>query len=153
MNPQFLAEQFILERPVEIRMEGWSMQPTLRADDKAIVSQCEDSKKIRVGDLVAFRSAESNLICHRVMKIESTDKGRIFTTKGDNNSFYDQSFTEKQIFGIIIAYKRKNKEKDINSLKMRFLRFAFLYFDCLARKVFRIMDKMRSAIQKRINLR
>ena len=143
INPRIIAEQLIAERPVEIKMEGVSMYPTLRADDRAIVQKCEDFTKIKRGDLVAFRSGDNNLVCHRVVKIENTNKGRIFTTKGDNNYFLDQSFTADRIFGIITAYKHKNKEKSINNLRMKFLRFAFLYFSRFAQKGFSIFKQLK----------
>jgi signal peptidase I, archaeal type len=143
INPRILAEQLIAERPVEIKMEGVSMYPTLRADDRAIVQKCEDFTKIKRGDLVAFRSSDNNLVCHRVIKIKSTDKDRIFTTKGDNNYFLDQSFAADQIFGIITSYKHNNKEKSINSLRMKFLRFAFLYFSRFAQKGFALINNIR----------
>jgi len=142
MNPHALAEQLITEHPVEFRMGGCSMYPTLRADDWAIVKRCEDATKIRPGDIVAFRSGENCLVCHRVVKIKNTNVGRIFISKGDNSVSYDQPFTADQIFGIIISYKHNDKKISINSLRMKFLRFAFLYFSWFAQKGYRVIGKM-----------
>lgn len=52
-------------------------------------------EKIEVGDVIVFQANYRNPIIHRVINIEETEKGRIFSTMGDNNN--GQLETEKEI--------------------------------------------------------
>lgn len=61
----------------------------------------EDIKKINVGDILEYQ-LESNVIIHRVIKIEEKDGMKIFTTKGDNNDFPDiKEVKENQVLGVV----------------------------------------------------
>jgi signal peptidase I len=142
MNYYALVEELIAEQPVEIQMNGFSMYPTFRAGDWAVVEKCDDATKIRRGDLLAFYAGENNLVCHRIIKIENTDNKLIFTAQGDNNGLADKPFAAEQIFGIIVSYKHKGKDVGVNSLQMKFLRFAFLNFRWFTQKSFRVIKKI-----------
>ncbi|MEM4267942.1 MAG: signal peptidase I [Candidatus Woesearchaeota archaeon] len=59
-------------------------------------------EKIRVGDVIVFRSKRAYPIIHRVIDIEETTKGRVFTTKGDHNpapGIDDLNITEDLLIG------------------------------------------------------
>jgi signal peptidase I len=142
MNYYALAEELLTEQPVEIQMNGYSMYPTLKEGDSAVVCRCDDAAKIRRGDLLAFQAGENNLVCHRIIKIENVDGKQVFTAQGDNNWLADKPFYTEQIFGIILSYKHKGKETCINSLRMKFMRFAFLNFRWFTQKGFRAIKKI-----------
>lgn len=54
-----------------------------------------DTEKLQIGDVMIFQTDSSTPIIHRIIKIEETENGRVFSTIGDNNK--GQLFSEKQI--------------------------------------------------------
>lgn len=62
-----------------------------------------DSNKLKVGDDVAYLGTrggfEGLIVTHRIIKVEDTDEGRVFITKGVNASNSDPSITSSQILG------------------------------------------------------
>ena len=56
-----------------------------------------DPKKIEVGDIIIYQANHENPIIHRIIKISEDEKGKYYTTKGDNVGIV-QDF-EKMIYG------------------------------------------------------
>ena len=67
-----------------------SMFPLFERGDVAIIEQIdkEELNKINVGTIIKYQ-ASGYYVIHRVTKIEETDDGLLFTTKGDNNNAED----------------------------------------------------------------
>lgn len=67
-----------------------SMEPTMKTGSVAFVKPV-DASLVRKGDVVTFQNpdAKGMLITHRVVKVERTDEGTIYRTKGDANSTED----------------------------------------------------------------
>jgi len=62
-----------------------SMEPEL-AVGGLIVIRPADPQQLNVGDVISFKLPGIDTpICHRVMDIQETESGRLFTTKGDAN--------------------------------------------------------------------
>ena len=66
-----------------------------------------DTNKLKVGDDVAYVGNKGEMqglmITHRIVKIDKTDTGRIFTTKGVAAPLEDPKITEDQIIGKVVG--------------------------------------------------
>lgn len=79
-----------------------SMYPLFERGDMAVIEKIkkEDLDKIKKGTIIRFQS-DGYYVIHRVVDIEKTDDGLLFTTKGDNNNAEDaDKVTEEQVLGI-----------------------------------------------------
>lgn len=59
-------------------------------------------EKIEIGDVIIFQSNQANPIIHRVIKINETENGLVFSTIGDNNNGQlstEQAINEDRIVG------------------------------------------------------
>ncbi|OYT35857.1 signal peptidase I [Candidatus Pacearchaeota archaeon ex4484_71] len=59
-------------------------------------------EKLKIGDIIIFNANYKHPIIHRIVKIEETDSGRIFSTLGDNNNrqlILEKSINQEQIIG------------------------------------------------------
>ena len=66
-----------------------SMEPRLKVND-AVIVVATDPNELRSGDIITFTAFETNaIITHRIVDKKLTDKGYVFTTKGDNNQSVD----------------------------------------------------------------
>jgi len=62
--------------------------------------------KIEVGDIIIFQANYKNPIIHRVVDIQTTDQGKIFSTIGDNNQgqlSIEKNILEEQLVGMASA--------------------------------------------------
>jgi len=70
-----------------------SMEPKINVDDVVIIAKT-DAAKLKPGDIITFTAYETDaVITHRIVDIESTVNGYVFTTKGDRNNVEDSFFT------------------------------------------------------------
>ncbi len=53
------------------------------------VTRMVDMRSVRKGDVVSFQTGSASRITHRVIAVDEEEGQRIFTTKGDANSFVD----------------------------------------------------------------
>ena len=77
-----------------IVMSG-SMEKTMSSGDLVIVKETE-IEKINIGDIIAYRDSDDNIITHRVVEKLETAKGMCFRTKGDNNNTIDEDLACKE---------------------------------------------------------
>ncbi len=82
-------------RPVDITVEGVSMQPTLTAGDVVTLVSREEYE---IGDILVFTYKEERLLIHRLL---DKKEGRYFC-KGDN-AFRTEDITREQIAGKVTA--------------------------------------------------
>lgn len=64
-----------------------SMEPELSEGDIIIVKKCEEND-LKENDIISYRTGQSE-ITHRIVQIETTEKGKRYITKGDNNIIVD----------------------------------------------------------------
>lgn len=78
-------------------MAGDSMLPELKPWDMVYSIKTDN---IQVGDVIIFENSKGDKIIHRVIKIKD---GR-YTTKGDNNLWYDwtENVTQENIKGKMV---------------------------------------------------
>jgi len=66
-----------------------SMHPTLNLYSTAIQITPKSNNEIFVGDIVSYKKDDESII-HRVIRVDSDDKGWYAITKGDNNEIEDE---------------------------------------------------------------
>lgn len=86
-----------------------SMIPTYQIGDVLIVKEVNPDE-LKEGDPVSYLgksgSFAGKIVTHRIIKIEETENGKVFHTKGDNNDSEDPLIKGDQIYGKVI-YKCK----------------------------------------------
>lgn len=90
--------------PVTITLEGDSMRPLIRRgrDRVTILPVME---KIRIGDIVLFRSGPTRYVVHRVWKM----KDGLIQTLGDNCWNPDPWMPEEHVWGKVIRMERDGR--------------------------------------------
>lgn len=79
-----------------------SMEPVFYPGDMVLVREVDPAELRADVDIIAFRRGES-VITHRITGIAEGEKGREFTTKGDNNNVEDNfKVTPNMIEGIYL---------------------------------------------------
>ena len=99
-----------------IPISGRSMLPTIHDGDHALVSH--GCAGVRPGDVVVFRH-EGTLIAHRVLRIEHSNDGPIFVTKGDNVPRLDPHFSAGEIVGRVLAIERNGRTMSLDTAAWR----------------------------------
>ena len=83
-----------------------SMAGVYDINDVIAVKDC-DPNTLKVGDDIAYRGEkgglEGLLITHRIINIEESEKGKIYTTRGVNAPAEDPKITSNQILGIVVG--------------------------------------------------
>ncbi len=64
-----------------------SMSPNIEVDDIVITKEV-GARELKRNDIISFRNGE-NTVTHRIVDIQESENGRIFTTKGDGNDVSD----------------------------------------------------------------
>ena len=64
-----------------------SMEPTIKKESVIIVKKCNESD-LKENDIITFKQGQE-IITHRIIKVENTDYGKQYITKGDNNNTED----------------------------------------------------------------
>ena len=67
------------------------MEPEIQTGSIIAVQTVEDGSGFAEGDVITFVEAEDKLITHRIVEVNETSDGVIYTTKGDNNNAADSS--------------------------------------------------------------
>lgn len=107
------------ELTLEIKMQGYSMYPTLKDGDTARVEKCTP-ENVKPGDILVFKQ-HGKFIAHRLIKIDTSQSARMLIAKGDNNRHFDNPFHESELIGKVISIHHLNNkgETDISSLRIR----------------------------------
>ncbi len=111
---------------LEIKMQGYSMFPTLKNGDTAHVEKCTP-EKVKRGDILVFKH-KGKYIAHRLLQTKHENGQMFFVAKGDNNRHYDPLFNEKELVGKVISFNKNGKIKRINSLSQQISRQLNLLF-------------------------
>jgi signal peptidase len=65
-----------------------SMKPNIQIGDLVVINQKIDKNKIKIGDVIAYKSSNS-IIVHRVNNVITSNDEVVYTTKGDANENVD----------------------------------------------------------------
>jgi signal peptidase len=68
-----------------------SMEPEIQTGSIIAVQTVEDGSGFAEGDVITFMESQDKLITHRVVEVNESSDGIIYTTKGDNNNAPDSS--------------------------------------------------------------
>lgn len=91
-----------VQTPFTVVTSG-SMKPALEPGDLVIVVGC-DPYQLTEGDIIVFRVPwSSNMVVHRIVRVERGPEGPVFYTKGDNNAIMDPGYRKpSDIYGKVI---------------------------------------------------
>jgi len=88
-------------QPIELRVSGGSMLPTLTADESVTIVP---ARRYWPGDIVVFRNHAGNLVAHRLLGPIRTRAGVWgWVAQGDAVDTADGIFAKSEILGRIIA--------------------------------------------------
>ena len=126
VNP--LVKQVAIEDIIEIMTEklnnggrvtftprGKSMLPMLRDGEDVVILE-KPKGRLRMFDVPLYKRKDGSYILHRVV---SNDSQGNYVLCGDNQSVYEYGITDEDIIGVVVAFIRKGKLYQINSLKYR----------------------------------
>jgi hypothetical protein len=87
-----------------------SMDPLLDTGHTLIAKTNFDYDALVEGDIVAYHAGSGRYICHRIIKIEYDNQGRLYTLEGDNNNNPDPYLVRNAhikflIVGILYTFK------------------------------------------------
>jgi len=68
-----------------------SMEPEIQTGSIIAVQTVEDGSGFAEGDVITFMESQDKLITHRVVEVNESSDGVVYTTKGDNNNAPDSS--------------------------------------------------------------
>ena len=84
-----------------------SMVPDFDENDMIVVKTNFSIDEIKIGtDITFLRADDGQIVTHRVKSFEDTESGRVYTTRGINNSFDDSPVNFNDIQGIKINSSR-----------------------------------------------
>ena len=83
-----------------------SMEPEINQWDMIVVKSDFTIEDIDIGsDITFLREFDGKIVTHRVTSFEDTESGRMYTTKGVNNIFYDEPVNFNNVLGVKKAVK------------------------------------------------
>lgn len=70
-----------------------SMEPGIQTGSVIAVEPIDgdDRNNLKEGDVITFMESDDKLITHRIIEVNDTENGVIYTTKGDNNKAPDSN--------------------------------------------------------------
>jgi signal peptidase I len=95
-----------------IPITGCSMLPLIQDGDQVLVSH--GCAGVQPGDVVLFQQ-KGTLVAHRVMRIQYSEAGQVFITKGDNGLHFDPSVNADEIVGRVLAVKRGHRVMSLDT--------------------------------------
>lgn len=113
-----MEEAFKKNLTFSFPINGTSMQPLLHKGDIVNLREC---RKASVGDIVFYKRGD-NYILHRVLKV----KNDVYTIVGDHQIQCDKNVLPSMIIGVVVAYKKKGKDRYNNLKGLRYRIYRFL---------------------------
>ncbi len=116
------------------KCEGRSMLP-LVAPGSIVSIEHLPAKKIRLGDIIAFRRS-SGLVVHRVLKKYHHQRNLFFLEKGDSN-FRAGKVEEKEVLGKVIKVKRGEKPITLDTYTWRLINYLVARYSLMVDYAFK----------------
>ena len=141
--------QAILDEGLTLRFraKGMSMHPFVRNGDLLHVRAVAPDQ-VRVGDLVMFRSACSNVVVHRVLRRTKLQGTIAFVIKGDRGEFPDGIFPAEKILGRVIARERNGVQIDLTTPARRLVKAGIAWLSPVWPILLPIASRLRATIFK-----
>ena len=130
---------------VEFTVTGNSMWPILcHQRDSVIISAC-NTEEIKKGDTVLYCPIPEKYLLHRVTHI----KNGKFRAAGDENCFYDGTFSTDCIVAKVTTYIRKGKKYSADSFAMKMWSFCWRHLFSTRKALLWLFRKI-SLLKKRL---
>ncbi|EGW36276.1 signal peptidase I [Desulfosporosinus sp. OT] len=86
-------------------VESGSMEPTLQVGAVIVSRKPKDPEKLKVNDIVTFRTLSNALVTHRIIEVLNDNGSSAYRTKGDNpiNSPDQDLLTPNRVVGVFFA--------------------------------------------------
>ena len=99
------AEVLQAGSPLQVRVVGTSMLPSIWPGDLVSVEHCEPAG-VAVGDVIRFMES-GRIVIHRVIETRRNGDKRVWLTRGDGACYEDRPVEESQFLGRVFAIRRK----------------------------------------------
>ena len=131
----------------KFRAHGNSMRPFIYNGDTVELIG-EDPDRIRRGDIVLCWLTKEFLLLHRVIRVQKTDHGLIFTIQGDAFSWPDGVIPAENVIGKAAAVLRRGKWVALDTFPMATLSKIWLILIPARRLASRAAGAVRSLLLK-----
>jgi len=118
--------QVLENKPVQIRVIGWSMGGLIDKGDQIIVVKA-DIHDVKFGDIVILYDT-GNLICHRVFRNKYIDSVYTLFTRGDWAVDYDLPVTLDNFIGLVVAIRKSSGVIDLRRALWKALNILIAYY-------------------------
>ena len=100
-----ISNLLIHSQTFRFRVASWSMYPMLRKGDRLTVEPVS-ATSLQVGDVILYHNC-GQLICHRVVALDTAGAGIRIITKGDATTGPGEVLEPGQILGRVVAVRRR----------------------------------------------
>ena len=111
-------------RHFRILIRGRSMSPMLRDGDVVEIRDF-DLNRLRVGDLLLFKTESGLLVLHRYLGKQIREGREWLTTKGDASRGCDQPLAPHQILGRVVQIHSPRGVRSLEGLSARLANYIF----------------------------
>jgi len=126
------------------RCEGSSMLPLITPGSMVKIEPLP-AKKIRLGDIIAFRRS-SHLVVHRVLKKYYHKRNLFFLEKGDSNPRAG-IVKEKNVLGKVVKVERGEKFVSLDSDTWRLINYLVVRYGLVVNYAFKRLSSRREDSQ------
>lgn len=92
---------------------GSSMYPSLKKGQKILIKK-ESPDKLQIGDIISYHYNDK-IICHRLIRKETSNGSLIFRTRGDNQLDLSCPVYKAQVVGKVIGVLQNRKILSIDN--------------------------------------
>src|SRR5437667_6501789 len=100
-----ISNLLIHSQTFRFRVASWSMYPMLRKGDRLTVEPVS-ATSLQVGDVILYHNC-GQLICHRVVALDTAGAGIRIITKGDATTGPGEVLEPGQVLGRVVAVRRR----------------------------------------------
>jgi len=132
-------------RILKFKAQGASMYPFIR-DNQNITIKKVPAEDINFGDIVCFYSSSRDVVVHRIIRKQISQRGSVFLSRGDFSpgSKKEEILTQSQILGKVIAVEKGRVTINLDSKFGRFFAKIYTFFLPFSRYVFLALSKSGS---------
>jgi signal peptidase I len=140
---------------VRFRARGGSMFPFIR-DCDILEVRCVEVQKVRVGDVILYRTQAGRPIVHRVIKkiVDEKDRMAALITQGDAMMAADVPVHPDQILGCVTMVERERRRVNVAGGIRRILGIGWAWFPYsahvsrLLRRIINVRGFVRSIVPR-----
>lgn len=104
-----IREQLAADKTVRFAPRGQSMRPMLREGrDQVILAAAPPT--LRKYDLPLYRRESGQYVLHRIVRVERSEKGTVYTCIGDNQYALEKGIRHEQIIAVVTDFYRGGRQ-------------------------------------------